>query len=241
MAHLRGRARSQYVARMFGRIARRYDLLNAVMSAGRHHAWRRQAVDLAIGDLRGPALDVAAGTGDFAFELLLRPPVSHVVGLDYTPEMLARARQKAHRRGVGERLTLIRGDAHDLPFADGQFVAATVGFGIRNFVDLPRALREMARVVQPGGRVATLEIVKIEGDRRWAAAFARYFGHVTPWLGALLAGDREAYTYLPESVAGFLEAGQIAAMMREAGLRNVLYRTLAMGTVAIHVGEKALD
>ena len=81
-------------------------------------------------------------------------------------------------------------------------------------------------------------VVKVEDDRRWAAAFGRYFGHVTPWLGAILAGDREAYTYLPESVEGFLEAGQIAEMMRQAGLHNVLYRTLAMGTVAIHVGEK---
>ncbi len=238
MAHLRGRERSRYVATMFDRIAGRYDLLNTVMSAGRHHAWRRRAVDLALGDLRGPALDVAAGTGDFALELLRRGQVSHVVGFDYAGEMLAQAQKKARRRRVAERLTLIRGDAHDLPFAAGTFVAVTVGFGVRNFVDLPRALREMARVVQPGGRVVILEIVKMEGGGRWPAAFAGYFRRVTPRLGALLAADREAYTYLPESVEGFLDAAQLSELMRDAGLRNVSYRKLALGTVAIHVGER---
>ena len=224
---------------MFDRIAGRYDLLNTVMSAGRHHAWRRRAVDLAVGDLRGAALDVAAGTGDFALELLGREQITHVVGFDYAGEMLAQAQKKARKRGVAERLTLIRGDAHELPFADCTFVAVTVGFGVRNFVDLPRAMREMARVVQPGGRVVILEIVKMEGGERWSFAFGEYFRRVTPRLGALLAGDREAYTYLPESVEGFLDAAQLSELMREAGLRNVSYRKLALGTVAIHVGERA--
>lgn len=238
MAHLRGEERARYVRRMFARIARRYDLLNTVMSAGRHFAWRRMATDMAVDSLRGPALDVATGTGDFALDLARKPAVSHVVGLDNTPEMLEVAMRKAQRNGLAKRMVFIVGDAHDLPFPDDQFMCATVGFGIRNFVDVPRALREMARVVRPGGRVVTLEIVKLEGRGPWSRLFTVYFRRVTPWLGALLARDREAYTYLPQSVQDFLSAGNLASMMEEAGLRNVTYRRLALGSVAIHEGEK---
>ena len=239
MAHLRGQERARYVSRMFARISRRYDLLNAVMTAGRHHAWRRMAVDMSLDGLAGPALDVATGTGDFALDLAGRPAVSHVVGLDYSHEMLSIATRKAQRRGLSNRVSLLAGDAHSLPFADEQFICATVGFGIRNFIDVPAALRELARVVRPGGRVTTLEIVRVEGRGPVARLFPLYFRHVTPSLGALLAGDREAYTYLPESVQSFHSAVEIASMMEDAGLRNVTFRALALGSVAIHVGHRA--
>ena len=224
------------MARMFARIAPRYDLLNTVMSAGRHHAWRRAASEVAVGSMSGPALDVATGTGDFALCIAMHRSASRVVGLDYAPEMLALARRKAGRGSAGRRAAFVVGDAHVLPFPDGHFICATVGFGIRNFVDVPGALGEMARVVQPGGRVVTLEIVRMSG--LWSGPFALYFRHVTPWLGAVLAGDREAYTYLPESVQAFMSADELTALMEEAGLRNVTYRTLALGSVAIHAGEK---
>lgn len=238
MAHLKGQERARYVTRMFARISRRYDLLNTVQTAGRHYVWRRMAAELALGELSGLALDVATGTGDFAIELARRPSVAYVVGLDFTPEMLALASEKAEQNGVAERLSLVIGDAHALPFGDSQFICATVGFGIRNFVDVRQALREMARVVRPGGRVVTLEIVRVEGKGLWAKLFPLYFRYVTPWMGALLAGDREAYTYLPESVRGFFSARELAAIMEEVGLRNVAFHPLALGTVAIHVGEK---
>lgn len=238
MAHLKGRERARYVTRMFARISRRYDLLNSVMTAGRHYAWRRLAAVMAVRGLSGPALDVATGTGDFAFDLARQPGVSGVVGLDYTREMVDIAVRKARQQRLSHRVDFVVGDAHALPFPDGQFICATVGFGVRNFIDVPRALREMARVLRPGGRLAILEIVRTERRGLVGRLFPLYFRHVTPWLGALLAGDREAYTYLPESVHGFFTARELAALMEQAGLCKVRVRPLALGTVAIHVGEK---
>lgn len=242
MAKLRGDERSRYVTRMFARISRRYDMMNTVMTAGRHYAWRRMATDMAVGEIRGPALDVATGTGDFAFDLARKPSVSRVVGLDYTPEMLAIAIRKAERNGVARTkpLSFVVGDAHALPFDDAQFICATVGFGVRNFIDVPKALREMARVVMPGGKVVILEIVRVEGKGPWKRLFPFYFRRVMPLLGGLLAGDREAYSYLPESVQAFRSASEFTHMMKEAGLQHVRHRKLALGTVAIHVGEKEI-
>ncbi len=237
MARLRGDERARYVNRMFARIARRYDLLNTVMSGGRHHAWRRMATARAVEGVTGAALDVATGTGDFAIDLARRPEVDHVIGLDFTREMLPLAIAKARRRELQGRIDQVVGDAHSLPFADDRFICLTVGFGIRNFVDLPRALAEMKRVVRPGGRVVILEIVRQEGWGPVSKLFPVYFRYVTPWVGGLLAGDREAYTYLPESVGEFLSADELASHMTDAGLANVTYRKLALGTVAIHVGE----
>jgi len=238
MADLRGRERAYYVTRMFSRIAPHYDLLNTVMTAGRHHAWRRMAAETAVGPTSGTALDVAAGTCDFALDLARRPSVSHVVALDRSGEMLSVGRSKADRRGLTQALTLAVGDAHDLPFADDRFMCATVGFGVRNYADVGAAMREMVRVVAPGGKVVVLEIVRTEGWLGWGRLFRFYFRRVTPWLGALIARDREAYTYLPESVAAFYSAGQLASMMEEAGLQKVETRSLALGTVAIISGEK---
>ena len=226
---------------MFERISGRYDLLNTVMSGGRHHAWRRVASQLVITDLRGPALDIATGTGDFALALARQPSVSNVVGLDVAPAMLVRARHKAKRGHLTGSVSSLLGDAHQLPFPDGHFVAATVGFGIRNFPDVPRALGEMARVVRPGGRVAALEIVRLTGRSPLKTFFPMYFRRITPLLGTVLAGDREAYTYLPESVDRFLSADEVGELMEQAGLRIVESRRMALGSVAILVGEKPLD
>ena len=239
MARLKGSDRSEYVARMFARISRHYDLLNTVMTAGRHHAWRRVAADAATGAATGPALDVATGTCDLALELALRESVSHVVGLDRTGEMLSVGRTKAQRRGQAEGLTLAIGDAHQLPFDDDLFVCATVGFGVRNFEDVASAMREMVRVVSPGGKVVVLEIVRVKGPLGWGRLFPLYFRYVTPWLGALLARDRAAYTYLPESVQVFHSAEELTRIMEDAGLQRVEGRSLALGTVAVLSGEKA--
>ena len=225
---------------MFGRISGRYDLLNTVMSGGRHHAWRRIASRLVTNGLQGHALDVATGTGDFAVALATQPSISDVVGLDAADAMLVRARHKAERARLLESVSFLLGDAHQLPFPTGHFVAATVGFGIRNFADVRRAIGEMARVIRPGGRLATLEIVRITGRSPLKVVFPVYFRHVTPWLGAALAGDREAYTYLPESVERFLSAEEVGEIMEQAGLRIVEIRRYALGSVAILVGEKPL-
>lgn len=238
MAQLRGEERARYVSRMFGRISRRYDLLNTVMTGGMHYAWRRMAAYEAVGSgLDGAALDVACGTGDFAFDLARKPNVKQVVALDFVPQMLAIAGGKAARQGLDASTSFTAGDAHALPFADDTFICATVGFGVRNFIDVPRALTEMARVVQPGGRVVVLEIVRMEGRGLHKRVLPWCFQKVAPILGAILAGDSEAYSYLPQSVDEFLSAPQLAAAMESAGLQNVRRRSLALGMVAIVSGE----
>ena len=224
---------------MFGRISRRYDLLNTIMTGGRHYAWRRMAVELAVGDVAGPALDVATGTGDFALDLAHRDSLTRVYGIDFTPQMLSLAADKARRKRLTGRLTFMLGDAHALPFEDDSFVCATVGFGVRNFIDLRGAIGEMERVLKPGGRLAILEIVRPEGSRLLSRLLPIYFRRVTPLIGALFAGNREAYTYLPESVDEFVNANGLAAIMGDVGLKLVARRSLGLGTVAILVGEKA--
>lgn len=238
MARLRGKERTRYVSLMFGRISQRYDLMNTVMTGGMHYAWRRLAAYAAVGSgLDGAALDVACGTGDFAFDLARKPNVEYVVGLDFVPQMLTLAMSKSARQGLDRSATFVVGDAHELPFADDNFVCATVGFGIRNFIDVPRALSEMARVVQPGGRVVVLEIVRMEGKGLHRQVLPWCFQKVAPILGAILAGDSEAYSYLPQSVDEFLSARQLAESMERAGLKNVRRRSLGLGMVAIVSGE----
>ncbi len=237
---MKGSERARYVGETFARISRRYDRLNTIMSGGRHYAWRRRAAEMAVGEMTGPALDVATGTGDFALDLLRHRQVTNVVGLDFTRAMLPPAIEKVDDRGLGDRVEFVVGDAHALPFPDDSFICLTVGFGVRNFIDVPLALREMRRVVKPEGRVVILEIVRQDGLNPIGKLFPLYFRRVTPWMGALFAGDREAYTYLPESVQGFMSAAELTELMEGEGLVNVRHRRLAMGTVAIHIGEKAL-
>lgn len=238
MADLRGEAKARYVAAMFARIARRYDMVNTVMTVGAHHRWRRQTVRMAIAGNQGMALDVATGTGDLAFALANRPEVASVVGVDTVPEMMAVARQKAQRRGVSERVSFLQGDALALPFPSDTFACATAGFSMRNVTDVPAAVAEMARVVRPGGRVAILEIIPFERDGPLPQMFRLYFHRVVPTLGALLAGDHDAYTYLPQSVDAFLSVTDMVWLMSQIGLRSVRYRRVALGAVTILVGRK---
>ncbi len=235
---LRGEARANHVATMFARVSRRYDLLNTVMTGGMHHRWRRQAAFLGTRDLAGVALDVATGTGDLAIALARRPGMRQVVGLDFVPEMLHLARRKAARRDSSTDIGFLRGDALALPFPDDAFACATCCFGLRNMEDVPKALTEMARVVQRGGRVVIMEIVPAESKGLFQWLLNLYFRRVVPVLGRVLAGEREAYTYLPKSVDAFPLAGELVHLMEDAGLRNVSYRNVGMGMVAIHVGEK---
>ena len=145
---------------------------------------------------------------------------------------------KAERQSVRRLVSFTEGDAHDLPFPDNSFICATVGFGIRNFIDAPRALSEMARVVEPGGRVVSLEIVRQDGKGPISRLARFHFRYITPWIGGVLAGDREAYTYLPQSAQGFMSAPELAATMEDAGLEVTTYKKLALGAVSIHVGVK---
>jgi demethylmenaquinone methyltransferase/2-methoxy-6-polyprenyl-1,4-benzoquinol methylase len=228
-------SRAPFVRAMVGRIARRYDLMNTLMTGGRHHAWRR----LAVGKARpagGRGLDVCCGTGDFALELA-RQGASVAVGVDFSREMLALAARKAQTAGMRGRVQWQLADALELPFPDGAFLCATSGFSLRNVDDVGRALREMARVVAPGGWVAVLELTPVR-SRLFGPVFRAYFRGLVPLVGGLVAGDRAAYTYLPDSVRAFPTADELAELMRQAGLVDVRYRLLALGTVALHLGVK---
>jgi demethylmenaquinone methyltransferase/2-methoxy-6-polyprenyl-1,4-benzoquinol methylase len=226
---------------MFGGIAPRYDLMNRIMTVGLDGRWRRMAAqqaDLARG---GPALDVCCGTGDLTFSLVDACPECDVTGLDFTPAMIGRARQKAaarERRGLPSPRRFVAGDLLALPFADAEFAAVTVGWGVRNVPDVPRAFREMARVTRPGGRVVCLESTQppTGAGRRFHDV---WMGRVVPVLGRLVTGDPSAYAYLPASVAAFPRADELAAIMAGAGLTRVRYRRLGLGAVALHVGVVA--
>jgi demethylmenaquinone methyltransferase/2-methoxy-6-polyprenyl-1,4-benzoquinol methylase len=214
---------------MFDRIARVYDLMNSVMTAGMHHRWRRRAADLAAVGPGDRALDVATGTGDLALELRSRG--AEVVGMDFSERMLELAREKA------PDVSFEQGNALELAYADGEFDAATVGFGARNFSDLRRGLAEMARVVRPGGRVVVLEITTPERPPlSWF--FRLWFDRLVPLLGRV-AGDPEAYSYLPSSVRRFPGARALAAEMAAVGLVRIRYVVTAGGIIAIHAGEVA--
>lgn len=228
-------SRAPSIRAMFGRIAGRYDLMNTVMTGGRHHAWRRLAVRLAR-PAGGRALDVCCGTGDFALELA-RQGASTVVGVDFGREMLALASRKARAAGLAGRLQWLLADALTMPFPDNAFVCATSGFSLRNVDDVGRALREMTRVVGRGGRVVVLELTPVRSPIV-GPVFRAYFRGLVPLVGGLVTGDRAAYTYLPDSVLAFPTADALADLMRDAGLSEVRYRLLALGTVALHVGVK---
>jgi demethylmenaquinone methyltransferase / 2-methoxy-6-polyprenyl-1,4-benzoquinol methylase len=218
---------------MFDRIADRYDLMNSVMTAGMHHRWRERTTDLAKVGSGDSALDVCCGTGDLALELARRVmPDGRVVGLDFSVPMLELAQVKSRNGGVP--VAWMQGNALELPFDDGEFDAATVGFGVRNLVDLERGIAEMARVVRPGGRVVILEITTpLRPPLSWF--FAVWFDRIVPLLGTL-AGDRDAYSYLPSSVRRFPPAEELAALMHRVGLHEIRYLVLAGGIIAIHSG-----
>jgi demethylmenaquinone methyltransferase/2-methoxy-6-polyprenyl-1,4-benzoquinol methylase len=222
------------VRSMFDRIAGVYDLMNTAMTVGMHHRWRERAADMADLQAGGSALDVCCGTGDLALELASRVgPEGTVVGCDFSERMLDLARAKAERRDVpGVRFEWA--DALELPYDDGTFDAATIGFGARNLAYLDRGLAELRRVVRPGGRLVILEITQPTRPPL-SAFFSLWFDRIVPLLGTL-AGDRSAYTYLPESVKRFPSPRGLAERMGAAGFPRVRYIVLAGGIITIHAG-----
>lgn len=240
---------------MFDRIAGLYDRMNGLMTAGLHHVWRRRAADLAAVGPGSRVLDVATGTGDLALELARRvAPGGEVVGCDFSDAMLELARGKAGAGGVpgtsgvptaasggvpsaasgGVPVRFEWANALNLPYADGEFDAATVGFGARNFSDLQRGVAEMARVVRPGGKVVILEITTPQRPPL-STFFELWFDRAVPLLGRV-AGDPDAYSYLPSSVRRFPPPEGLAEVMAACGLRDIRYVITAGGIIALHVG-----
>jgi demethylmenaquinone methyltransferase/2-methoxy-6-polyprenyl-1,4-benzoquinol methylase len=221
---------------MFDRIAGVYDVMNTAMTAGLHHRWRERAAERAELEPGEVALDVCCGTGDLALALADRVGrYGRVIGADFSEPMLDLAREKARSRGV-EQVRFEWADALALPYHEESFDAVTVGFGVRNLADLEHGVLEMARVLRPRGRLVILEITQPQRPPL-STFFALWFDRLVPMLGTF-AGDREAYTYLPESVKRFPPPEGLAAVMDRVGLERIRYTVLAGGIIAIHSGVR---
>lgn len=227
------------IAGMFDAIARRYDTLNHLLSAGLDRRWRRQAVRALRLRETDRVLDVCTGTADLALAAVTLPDgrAREVVGIDFAGEMLRQGARKVRAAGRIGRVHLLRGDATSLPLPDGAFDAAMIAFGIRNVVDPIRACGEFRRVLRPGGRLAVLEfgLPRVPGLRQ---AYAWYFYRVLPRIGRLISRHQEAYSYLPASVAGFPSDEGFADWLRQAGFADVEYKALALGVVYLYIARK---
>ena len=227
-----------YVRQMFGRIARVYDLMNRLMTAGLDGRWRT----FATSQIRlGPGqtgLDVGTGTGDLAVALARQSsPDARIIGVDFTPEMLDLGRRKLARLGLAGRVELMQGDGERLPFEDDTFDACCSAFVVRNLADLGQGFSEMQRVVKPGGRVVCLEMSH-PYNPLFSAGFHLYFDRIVPLLGKLIGKAFDAYSYLPSSVVTFPDAPELRRIMEAAGWTDVHYSYRMGGVVAIHTGVK---
>ncbi len=227
------------VQHMFDTIVPRYDLMNHIMTFGMDFRWRTVVAHLARQTETGPSdfvVDVACGTGDVAFALE-RAGVRLVTGIDYSSGMIAAAKRKAEKRR--SEVNFLEGDAMEMPFQDGIASASTISFGMRNLPDYTAGVREMARIVRPGGRVICLEATPYDHPVL-KYPFNFYFHRVLPVVGMVLTGEYEAYKYLPESVRHFPRPDELARIFQKAGLVDVKYQMLGFGSVALHVGTVPL-
>jgi demethylmenaquinone methyltransferase/2-methoxy-6-polyprenyl-1,4-benzoquinol methylase len=230
MTRLTGQERAAYVQNMFTRIARRYDLMNRLMTAGQDVHWRRQVIQLARLGPRASLLDLGTGTGDLAREALTQFPQYKVIAADFTLEMM----RVGQRRGP---LNFSSADALRLPFMDFSFDAVVSGFLMRNVIDLQKALQEQYRVLKKGGRIVILDTTRPK--KNFLSPFIWLHMHVViPVLGRLLTGNSDAYRYLPETTEGFVTAENLASRMAAIGFKKINFERFMFGTIAIHWGEK---
>ncbi len=229
--------RNRAIGEMFSSIAPRYDFLNRLLSLGADKRWRRDAAAAMTPERGGTHLDVATGTADVALEILRQKGAgAFVAGVDLSCAMMRLGREKAGAAGFSERMVLVQAPGEALPFRNGTFDSAAIAFGIRNVADRERGLREMCRVVKPGGRVVILEFSQPE-SALLGSLYRFYFHRILPRLGGLFS-RRSAYSYLPESVEKFPPPKDFAAMMRNAGCGSVTLRPLTWGIVTLYVGVR---
>ncbi|HTD37581.1 MAG TPA: bifunctional demethylmenaquinone methyltransferase/2-methoxy-6-polyprenyl-1,4-benzoquinol methylase UbiE [Candidatus Limnocylindrales bacterium] len=224
-----------YVREMFAAIAPRYDRANRLLTAGVDEAWRRRAVRELAAPAGGRVTDLCCGTGDLAFHLLKTDPALRVVGVDFTPPMLEGARGRARREDRDGRASFVEGDVTRLPFEDASFDGATMGFSLRNVVDVLATLKEARRILKPGARFVNLDVTK-PANPLVRRGFGLYFYGLVPLIGGLVGGSKTAYRYLPDSLTNFPDADGLAERFRAAGFREVKTVRLGFGAIAIHVG-----
>jgi len=230
MTQLTGNERAKYVQNMFTRIARRYDIMNRLMTGGQDIRWRKQVIQLALLDSNASLLDLGTGTGDLARDALSQFPKAKIIAADFTLEMM-RVGQKT------SPLNFSTADALRLPFRDSSFDAVVSGFLMRNVIDLNQALKEQYRVLEKGGRVVILDTTRPR--KNILSPFIWFHMHfVIPTIGGLLTGSRDAYRYLPETTEGFVTAEAMASHMAAVGFRKINFQRYMFGTMAIHWGEK---
>jgi demethylmenaquinone methyltransferase/2-methoxy-6-polyprenyl-1,4-benzoquinol methylase len=222
---------------MFDRIAPRYDLLNHLLSFNRDKAWRRKMTLLLPTRPKLTLLDLATGTGDQLLSLYDSGKIASGVGIDPAEGMLAIGREKIARRRLSATLSLILGSAEQIPFGDRSFDIVTISFGIRNVTDVPLALKEMHRVLKPGGRALILEF-SLPKNAVIRGGYLVYFRYILPFLGGIISGDREAYRYLNQTVESFPYGDQFTALMCKAGFGNVKHTPLTFGVATIYQGDK---
>jgi demethylmenaquinone methyltransferase / 2-methoxy-6-polyprenyl-1,4-benzoquinol methylase len=227
--------KSVYVREMFASIAPRYDATNRLLTGGVDERWRRRTVQELDAPHDGRVLDLCCGTGDLTFQLLRSDASLKVTGVDFCEPMLDGARRRAARANGAERAEFVTGDVLQLPFADGSFQGAVMGFAMRNVVDIGATLREARRVLAPGARFANLDVSKAP-NALFRRLFNFYFYRIVPLVGGLVGGSRSAYRYLPNSLTNFPNADELAAHFAQAGFRDVRYLRLGGGAIALHVG-----
>ncbi len=229
--------KKQQVADMFNNISKTYDFLNHFLSLGIDVIWRKKAINELKKDQPKLILDVATGTGDFAFEALSILNPKKIIGVDISQGMLDIAQQKITKRGLGDKFGVKLGDSEKLPFDANAFDAVTVAYGVRNFENLEMGLTDIRRVLKAGGKAVILEFSKPKVFPV-KQLYKFYFNYITPGIGKLFSKDARAYTYLPESVAAFPDGKTFTALMDKVGFKNTKCRPLAFGICSIYTGVK---
>ena len=224
-----------YVRDMFAAIAPRYDATNKLLTAGADEAWRKRAVCLLKAPHGGTVLDLCCGTGDLSFHLARSDRALRIVGADFCAPMLEGARKRATREDRGSAIDFVEADVMHLPYADATFDGATMGFSMRNVVDIVATLDEVRRVLRPGARFVNLDVSRAPNPF-YRRLFNLYFYRFVPLVGGLVGGSKSAYRYLPNSLTNYPDADRLAAHFRTAGFGEVGYVRLAGGAVAVHVG-----